>query len=191
MKLSVCVVTITTVFMFQACQCMPVKTNVQTCHDVLKFYQSVGHQVDDCIEDPASKSLIWRVDDPLPWEMARNVCRSVAGADLLVPKTGFQRMILTNLIMMKHTGLNWYHCWIGIEQQQGSYTYTDGSPVESYRWSTQYGCMNNQNCGFAFINWSKDGQNACYDSGCAGLYYCTNAPCSTITFPFICQVQYL
>lgn len=147
------------------------------------------YQADDCLEDPSTKTLIWRVDELLPWENARQVCRGLVGADLLVPKTASQRRILMDLNMMKNTELK--NPWIGIKRQNGTltYEYLNGSAVESYRWSTLYNCVNHLDCGFAFINWSCEGFNAAPYSDCTSFNYCSNTPCSS-SMIFVCEIQY-
>lgn len=65
------------------------KSTVQTCDDVYKYYQFIDYQVNDCISDPSTKSLFWRIDTKLSWSNARDACRASINGDLAVPKTTF------------------------------------------------------------------------------------------------------
>lgn len=166
---------------------------VQTCDDVLSYYQFMGYEIEDCIEDVWSKSLFWRIDTPLPWDDARSACKA-SMADLAVPKSGAHRAIIVSLITLKGNANQPSAVWIGIQRQNGTLKFIDGSEIPSSRWPTTLypptygGCIHSYDCGWAFISWCNNNGVANDNSWYMGFYYCTNLSCNTPS-PFVCQIQ--
>lgn len=161
---------------------------VQTCDDVLSYYQYLGYQIKDCMEDLAGKSLFWRIDTPLSWDYARSACKA-STADLAVPKSGWQRSIIAMLLTLKVQQAA--EVWVGVQRQNGAMKFIDGSDIPAAYWPTYTpnwsNCINNQDCGYAFISWYT-GTGAFYSSYYSGFFYCTSLACS-VSQPFVCQVH--
>lgn len=155
---------------------------IQSCADIISYYQYAGYLVDDCYREVETNILFWRIDNPLSWQDARVACRSVLKADLAVPKTSAQRFVVSSLVATKHTVPS--HTWIGINVQNETITYVDGSTVETYRIYPGSLAGNNY-CGLAFFSWAYNNQ-AYVDDFYAGFYYGT-IPCP-IPYVLICQV---
>lgn len=162
---------------------------IETCDDVILFYyQYKGYKIEDCMEDPTSPTLFWRIDQSLPWNEARSTCKASNG-DLAVPKTGWHRSIVASLMAMKVQ--QYVLCWIGIQRQNGTLKFIDGSEIPASKWPTytkSYShCVNNQDCGTVLVNWYDSRGNRAYEnSHYSGLFYCSSPSCN-FPQPFICQ----
>lgn len=160
-------------------------STVQTCDDVFKNYQNSSYQVVDCISDPSTRSLFWRIDTALSWSNAVEACKGGGNTDsnLAVPKTTSQRMLVSGLITLKY--IQQTHCWIGITKTKGIYKekayphlFIDGSEIEPFRWSPYYNCSTGGNeCGFVYLGWDMPNSVASPNSYHLGFYYCNNAKC--------------
>lgn len=163
-------------------------TTVQTCSDVIQFYQQ-GYElpVYDCLVEAESKSLYWRVDFQQSWSQARGNCQLVTNGDLAVVKTTAQRAVALNLINLKVIKAP---TWLGFQYQTGAVQYVDGSTVDSYIYNNNpWFSTSNGNCGCVDYNWANLDGSSSQNYNMLGFWFqlsdCNNSP-----FVSICQTTY-